>query len=367
MKPHYWIIPLFAITLAMIWSATEVSAATVTITDTHTNRAIGLGFTNASTVRGNDIIFVNVSDIGNATNCTLIFKSATRNDSFGIYIQNQTNQSSVTGNLTGANIQRTGANSALWMNHSATNFMPTGPGDGGGGAECTSNYCTANTTTNATFLVGNVSSALRGDATDWVVTGFCANNSVGGVDNGTEASITTTTLVFDNWVPAAATGLTAVRKEADGINLSATILNSTHNCTAWTRIGTTGAWTSRAMPVNGEITNGTVCALSTKFIASPGDGITWLVETTDNTNKTNSSTTSFTVDGGGSASSLAVARQARIIEAARQANLINQQRAAEATATQQTTKSTNTKYFLLIGGVIVVLGYTQGWFGKKKR
>ena len=319
-NPTYWILPVLAILVVLAWNAPAVEAATVNLT---VNSTYSQNLTNGTGVWIN----LSMTDLNNVTACVLNFTSAARGDRFAVNLTNGEGGATV------------------------------GPGQGPTISRGFLNF---------TSLQHNLNFTGRLDADDWTITGTCwnhtasgANSTAGGVGSWNE-SITQMTFRIDNSTPDAPTGLLTTNTEADKVALRATVLpQETTQCVVWVS-NSGGAYTSYNMT---HAVNDTSCTMTLNNLYDPGDLLRIFVEASDGTNKTNSSVTTIELDGKGSIQTTVAARNALLVEAARQANLVNDARQAEVT---QTT-STNTKW--LLGGalVLVVLGYYQGWFGKKRR
>ena len=320
-NPTRWILPALAILAVLAWTTPAVEAATVNIT---VNSTYSQNLTNGTSININ----VTTDNMANVTACYLNFTSASRGDKFAVNISN---------------------------------------GEGGGTASPQSGTALNRTFVNLSSGTGHgLNFTNRLDADDWTVTGNCwnhtasgANSTAGGVGSWNE-SITQMTFRIDNSTPDAPTGLLTTNTEADKVALRATVLpQETTQCVVWVS-NSGGAYTSYNMT---HAVNDTSCTMTLNNLYDPGDLLRIFVEASDGTNKTNSSVTTIELDGKGSIQTTVAARNALLVEAARQANLVNDARQAEVT---QTT-STNTKW--LLGGalVLVVLGYYQGWFGKKRR
>jgi len=335
MKPLTLIALVVILALSAALSASPAEAATANITRNPNSTA------HRSTVNGqfNGInINVSTANMPNVTACVVNFTNNLSNDHFTVNITNGEGGGTIS--------------------------------PGSGSASNTINGSNYLNLTSAGTHTLNFSTRVDGN---WTITGRCfnhtasgANSTAGGVGSWNE-TITETTFILDTRRPTAPSNVETVDSDAEEVSVRATVVaNGTTNCTVWMSIDGI-RFSGYAMT---HATNATTCTFTQGNIYDPGDLLRYIIEASDLTNKTNSSTTTIELLGGGFAQAVASARQAQLTEAARQAQIAITARNAEIARRAEvttSTKSSNTKLILVIGGVLVVLGYTQGWFGKKKR
>lgn len=181
---------------------------------------------------------------------------------------------------------------------------------------------------------GTIDSTSIEDAADWVLTGSCVN-STGGLETITSISA----VVVDNTVPTAPSAITPLINEGkDNVAIASTVVDATTTACSMTVTSQGGAIETYTMDYST-----TTCTDEISF------------------NAHNSYTLALTASDGTD-----TATASQVIEIKSQGSGGSSSVATTSSTSKKAPLGENTGLIVIIAGV-AIFGFTQGWFGKKKK